>query len=422
MSLEHLKPAPAADVKNTWRTWLRRQQLSREFWIFFSAALFFDFGFSIYFFFINLYLSDLGFRENLLGFAAGALTLGSVTATLPVGSLARRFGLRPILLTCFTVAPAIGIIRLFAPLPALQIGLAFAAGIAMCCWAVCYAPVLARITDVENRSLGFSLVFSAGIGSSAVGGILCGYLTQWLGKKGIALSAMESKRLILISACLIAAAGIFAVSRLRLPKLESFSTGMMLKFPPYLRRFLPAMALWTTVCASFVPFAGVYFSRSLGMSIARVSFIFSLSQLAQLCGGLIAPALFRVAGLLPTIVYTQLATAAGMAGLAAATRPTVAISLFLTFTATQWMNSPGIYSLLMSSVPEDAQTSASAWTNLCNSLLQAGGAALAGIVITHFGYQKFLAGLACLAIAAAFLFRTLLGQSKAPENVTFARH
>jgi predicted MFS family arabinose efflux permease len=230
---------------------------------------------------------------------------------------------------------------------------------------------------------------------------------------------MESKRLILICACLIAAAGIFAVIRLRLPKLESSSSGVMLKPPLYLRRFLPAMALWTTVTASFVPFAGVFFSRFHGISIPRIAFIFSLSQLAQLCAGLIAPALFRVAGVLPAIVYTQLATAVGMAGLAAATRPTIAVSLFLAFTATQWMNSPGIYSLLMSSVPEDAQTSASAWTNLCNSLLQAAAATSAGIVITHFGYQKLLAGLACLAIVAALLFYILLGQSRTPNSVTF---
>ena len=35
-----------------------------QFWLFFTASLFFSFGFSIYFFLFNLYLLGFGFNER----------------------------------------------------------------------------------------------------------------------------------------------------------------------------------------------------------------------------------------------------------------------------------------------------------------------------------------------------------------------
>ncbi len=38
------------------RPWLSQKGLHRDFWIFFAAALCFDFGFSVFFFLYNLFL------------------------------------------------------------------------------------------------------------------------------------------------------------------------------------------------------------------------------------------------------------------------------------------------------------------------------------------------------------------------------
>ena len=93
------KPDSAAFWQNP-RGWLAEKKLSRGFWIFFTAAFFFDFGFAVYFFLFNLYLLDLHFNERVMGLVGGALTLGSVVGTLPVGVLAQKIGLRPLLVFC----------------------------------------------------------------------------------------------------------------------------------------------------------------------------------------------------------------------------------------------------------------------------------------------------------------------------------
>jgi MFS-type transporter involved in bile tolerance (Atg22 family) len=103
--------------------WLLEKRFSRSFWVFFAVALFFDFGFSVYFFLFNLYLLDFHFNERTIGLVGGALALGSMAGTLPVGWLARKTGLRPLLAICMTAAPLLGVARATVMWEPAQIGL-----------------------------------------------------------------------------------------------------------------------------------------------------------------------------------------------------------------------------------------------------------------------------------------------------------
>ena len=91
--------------------WLREKSLGRAFWVFFTAAFFFDAGFSVYFFLFNLYLLDFGFNERSMELIGGAATLGSLAGMLPAGVLARKFGLRPLLVFYFVATPIVGALR-----------------------------------------------------------------------------------------------------------------------------------------------------------------------------------------------------------------------------------------------------------------------------------------------------------------------
>src|SRR5947209_2224826 len=97
--------------------------LGSPFWKFFFVALFFDIGFGLYFFLINLYLAQAQFGEKAIGMVAGALTIGNVAATIPTGLLARRVGLRPMLMFCFIAAPLFAAGRILALTPGLQTAL-----------------------------------------------------------------------------------------------------------------------------------------------------------------------------------------------------------------------------------------------------------------------------------------------------------
>ena len=435
--MEQLLESETAEINDgnssqVWRNpvaWLREQKLSRGYWIFFTAALFFDFGFAVYAFLFNLYLLDLHFNERAMGLIGGAMTLGSVVGTLPAGFVARKTGLRPLLLVCFIAVPVLCSLRAIEMWGPVQIALAFFAGLAMCLWGVCFLPAIARLTTEKNRTSAFSLIFSASIGTATLGGVVCGYLPQWLKMAGFTMQPAEVKRLILLVACGIAATGIFAVLRMELPPVERSAedeTPSPVKISeqhaaalqkgrrrwgihPFLLRFLPSMALWTAVVASFTPFANVYLSRELHLPLSRIGLVFSMAQIVQFAMGLLTPVLFRVLGLIKGIVVMQLMTAVAVGCLAGIRNAQLAVLVYLLFSAVQWMSAPGLYNLLMSKVPDEERSTAAGMTMFCNAVMGSTATAGAGILFTRFGYPPVLVGIAGLAIVAAGLFRWLVG-------------
>lgn len=403
-----------------WRNplaWLRTLRLSRGYWVFFSAAFFYDAGFSIYFFLFNLYLLDCGFNERAMGWIGGAFTAGSLVATLPAGIPVRRFGPQPLLIALFLSAPILNAARAAWIWEPAQIVLAFLAGVAMCTWGVCFLPAVARLTTDENRTAGFSLIFSVSVGTSMLGGIVCGYLRDWLAQAGIALQPAAVKRLILLTSCAIVLFGLLPVLRLRIPTPSEDESGpepisgirsFWSHIHPFLVRFLPAMALWSAVLAAFTPFANIYLVRELHVSMVRIGLIFTAVQLVQLCMGLITPPLFRAMGLMNGIFATQIAAALVLASLAGLHNQSFAIALYMIFSAAQWASSPGLYNLLMNEVPDAQRGSAAAMTMFSNALAGSIATALAGVSFTRFGYPPVLWGLALLAFGVSLLFRLLV--------------
>jgi len=71
--------------------------------------------------------------------------------------------------------------------------------------------------------------------------------------------------------------------------------------------------------------------------------------------------------------------------MAIATTQTLTVG-YMAFTAFQWMNEPGLYSLLMDRVPPERPEGAAASNSLVTSASQALAAMLAGAAFARFGY------------------------------------
>lgn len=224
------------------------------------------------------------------------------------------------------------------------------------------------------------------------------YLRKRLNWVGLALQPAGVKRIILLSSCAVAALGIFPALRLRLSSektkipIQRADTGgrdwRLSTIDPFLRRSLPAMALWTMVLTSFTPFANVYLSRNLHVPLLRIGLVFSAAQVDQFGVTLLSPVLFRVVGLVNGIVATQVATAGALLCLASTQNVRLAVPLYLALFGMQWMSSPGLYNVLMSKIPEAHHSEASSLTLFCNALVGAGSTACAGFLFARFGYGR----------------------------------
>ncbi|HEY2469598.1 MAG TPA: MFS transporter [Terracidiphilus sp.] len=388
------------------------ETLSRQFWIFFTAALFFDFAIGLFFFLFNLYLLNLHFNERSIGIIAGALTLGNVVGTVPVGILVRRFGLQKMFLLCFVGAPLISIFRTaFLTMP-MQIALAFLTGVALSSWPVCFAPTIAKLTTEKNRVFAFSISFATGIGTGTLAGLVGGSLPGLLKSAHRSASMGDGMRIVLICASLLAMVGVWPILRLKLGTPEKSERKGLQAFHPYLLRFLPAFAIWSFVTGSFIPFAPIFFQKHVGMSLQHVGMIFSASQLAQVFAVLIAPLLYRRAGSVAGIICAQLIAGVAIFSLCFGQSVHFILVAYLLFTAAQFSASPGFYGLLMSRLPDSDRSSASAVQNITGALVQAGSAALTGSLIVRFGYSTIFWTNALLAFASAIICFLLLSSFK----------
>jgi MFS family permease len=398
---------------------LQQHHLAPRFWIFLAASFFFDLGLSIYFFLFNLFLIGHGYNEKSLGLLASAMAAGGFTGALPAGRLARHFGLQAALLTAFLLAIAIFSARaLLLALPA-QLVLAFVAGITLSIWAVCISPAVAQMTTERQRPFAFSLVFSLGIGVGALGGLFGGRLPGWFAH--YVHFAADPQQLVLLLSCALVALGLWPVSRLHFDRPDLPTRARPPLLSPFLLRFLPAIALWSLVTGSFSPFANVYFAHHMQMSLPQIGNAFSLSQIAQVAAVLAAPLLFRRFGLVTGIVFTQLSAATLLCILASIHSPLAATIGYMAFTAFQWMNEPGLYSLLMDRVPPDQREGAAASNSLVSSASQALAAMLAGAAFARFGYPTPMISIAVIATVAAALFWYLVGSREPRAALSLGR-
>ena len=408
--------------------WLRGHQLGRDYWIFFTAAFFFDFGFAVYVFLFNLFLLDAHFNERTIGLIGSAGMIGSVAGTLPVGLLARKYGLRPVLMVCFTAAPTLGVLRLFLMTQSAQICVGFMFGLSMSLWAVCFLPAIARTTTEANRQSAFSLITSAAIGTAMLGGIVCAYVPEWLQRSGYTMQPVDAKRLMLCVSCIIALTGLFAVLRMKRSDtsvaevLETASLTPIVRWrwkpDPFLLRFLPAMALWTVVVTSFNPFANIYLSKVLHIPFVRIGFIFSTAQMIQLITGLLTPLVFRLMGLINGVIAAQMAAALLICCLAGVHNPQVSVIFYLVFSAVQWMAAPGMYNLLMSRVPDNERTTAASAMMFCNAIVGAVASAATGTLFAKFGYPPIMVAIAAIAVLSGIATKALIGRHVTCEPTT----
>jgi predicted MFS family arabinose efflux permease len=371
------------------------------------CLFFFDLGLSTYFFLFNLFLIGHGVTEKSLGQISSAMSIGILVGTLPAARVANWFGLRTAMQISFVVLSTVCVLRATIMNIPIQLLLAFLSGMGFSIWAVCLCPAVAQLSSERARPFAFSLIFSLGIGVGALGGIAGGSLPGWFSHLSGYGETFDSRRLVLLLSSGFVVVGMLPLSKIKFT-LAASSAKVRRTFHPFLVRFLPAIAIWSFVTGSFGPFANVYLARHLQMPLYEIGLVFSVSQLAQVVGVLVAPWALRRAGSIAGIAGMQVATSIALLALAI-TRSSLGGALgYVAFNSFLYMSEPGMYSLLMSKVPVEERSSASAVNALVMSGCQAIAAVLAGWTITKLGYPRMLSLTAGIAILAAGLFWKLL--------------
>ncbi len=386
--------------------------LRSQYWIFFLTAAFFNFGMFVFFFLYNLYLLQLGFRENFLGLISGVMTAGSLTGCIPAAAAIRRFGIRRTLFAAFIAVACFSTLRAIVPLAPALVALAFVGGLAASTWGVAIAPAVAQLTSQRNRSLGFSLIMASGVGIGVLGGFVGGHLPGKFAR--LLVSSVEGYRASLLFGCGMVLLALVPLSRLKI-EAAPVSEPVFRRPNPVLMRFFIAMVAWNLGTGAFNPFFSAFFVH-LKFSTERIGGLFSIVHLVQALAMLAAPVAIRHLGLARGISIMQLGTALSLGGLALCSGWTQASFAYGGYMVFQYMSEPGLFALLMNSVPVAQRAGISALNMIVIFAAQAAAAGVAGWLITRFGYPPVLLAASVICGAAALLFRGLRAERIAPSD------
>jgi predicted MFS family arabinose efflux permease len=307
----------------------------------------------------------------------------------------------------FTLVAGLSALRAVATSGPALLMLAAAAGLAFSVWPVALAPVIASVTTEKSRTRGFSFICSAGIAIGIFGSLAAARLPGWIMHLRWASSDIASYRVSLLIGCAIVLLSLWPLARVRLSDAPRPSERKLHRPSPMVLRFLIAILVWNLGTGAFNPFASVFFAR-MGMPVEHIGYVFSSSQLAQVIAILCAPFVFRKFGTVRAIWGMEMATALGLVALATAGGAMWAAAAYTSYMAFQYMSEPGMFTLLMDSVPAGERNGASALNFLVSFAGQAIAASVSGWMLARFGYPPVLAAGAFICVAAAFLLRSLL--------------
>jgi len=407
--LHHARAVPST-AGSALRWFGSRLELGNDYWRFLLAEAFFDFGMFVFFFLYNLYLLQLGFRENFLGLMSGIMTAGSIAGSILAVFTIHRFGLQKILMASFALTAGISALRSVLISAPLLIVLAAIAGLISSVWPVALAPAVASVTTARSRAHGFSFVCSSGIAIGIFGSLVAARLPGWISRAHWAPSTVASYRMALLAGCSIVLLALWPLASVRMATPLPPNRRKFRRPSPLLVRFLIAMLIWNLGTGIFNPFRNVFFARHIHLAVEQIGYVFSWSQVLQVAAVLLAPAVFGRFGLTRAISGMEFATALTLVGLAVVTGPIGAAIVYGAFMAAQYMSEPGMFTFLMDGVTISERNSASALNFLVSFAGQAIAAAAAGVLVAHFGYPPVLTCAAVICALGALVFRVLLSK------------
>jgi hypothetical protein len=359
-------------------------------------------GLFIHVLLFNLYLADLGYREDFMGRQSALLTLGTALGTIPGAMLTRRFGLRATGLLA-TVGVALTLL-MRAQSAGLALSIAsIALGVTHGVFLVTNTPAIASLS---LGPLGFTLNIGFSIAVGTIGGLLGGRLPGWISTFHPAAGPADLKRMALMFASIpvvVAAAIAASISFPATPRNDARIQASR----RFLLQYLPVVALWYAFCAGFIPFFNAYLRNRLSAPVTVIGGIFALSHLPQAAAILLMPIVIARLGLLRSIVATQVLAALGALAMWQARTIPQAAALYMLYLSLQVMSEPGLQNLLMRGVPAEERPPAMAANLLLMFSVNAMVGLGAGWLIVERGYGTLFVVLSITGLSAATLFAFL---------------
>ncbi|MDP6349735.1 MAG: MFS transporter [Chloroflexota bacterium] len=368
----------------------------------------------------NLYLVELGVPGERLGYLVGAGSLASALAAIPAALLARRIGLKRLILWA-AAALAVGTTLQILPwtyftlLAGNTLG-----GVGGVMWAVALMPLLAASTNDAGRPYLFTLSALIFLGVTLAGNVLAGYAPSALAE-AVGTNLDFGYLGVLGVTSLVSGLGLLPLLFLRheqavqLPPREDLR--LALRERALLLKLLSIHGLIAFGAGMVIPFLNVYFVKSLGMAEEQFGLLAGAGVATRAALTVLGPLLAVRIGMARTVGATQMASIPLLLVLGFAPGLGLAAFAYLARGAIMNMAQPLRSALYMESVTEHLRAGFNSLLLVGWGVAWAAGAAIGGGLLERelHGVQfGITAGLYLLASAG--LLRLFPGDVRGSGN------
>lgn len=390
-------PAEDSLSDNVLRYTRRITSWPRDVQLFLVYNLFSNVGIGAFMLLFNLYLVELGYREDAIGWFNGLSTVALAAGALLLAPLLRRFGSWWCITygtAAYTVSSAV-LAFMTDPYPVFAVGAV--QGIFTAFIFVPLMPFVIEHARAESRADVAAVALSLTSVSATIGSLVGGWAPRLLGPwLGFEVPSVQSFRLGLLTSLLLTAAAIppmLAMRRTAQTGAEQTAQHMLVTSRERRARearrhalaFVAAGGILSLGAGAVVPFYNVFLA-SIGLRPSVIGLVYALANLLGAGVGLLAPAVARRLGSLLAVVLIRLAPVPFFLLLALTPAVPIAVLAHVTRAMSISMAWP-IDSMMVADVlPPEARAGAFSLRSAAWNLGFALASFLAGSAIVAYGY------------------------------------
>ncbi|UCC33337.1 MAG: MFS transporter [Candidatus Bathyarchaeota archaeon] len=333
----------------------------------------------------NLYLLDVGFRKDFVGYMLSAGELAMGLGALPAGLICDRLKRRRSFLLAILSGTILNFVQIFTlDGPTLLVTSLLNGAVSNALYIVAWAPFIVEHSSPKERVYLFSMSSVLGWVSGMVGNIAGGILPEaFVTLLNTNTSDFLVSRMTLMCALAIQVAGLVPLYLVKEAIGNSSEQSKSFSFRKIRSRATIARLVFVTALMGLgsgfiVPLFNVFFESKLGASKAEIGTIFAFGQVGVAAGTLLMPALAEKLGKVKTVSLVELLSIPFI--LAIVLSPSLAWATMPYIVRGSLMNMVGPLrdSFSMEVVYSTERATTSGLNGMFWSILRAGGTAVAG--------------------------------------------
>jgi MFS family permease len=352
------------------------------------------FGWGIWMVIFNLYLLDLGFREDFIGYMFLLSGLASGLAAFPAGIISDRIGRRKSLLTGATVGSVSNMVLVFTSSPFLLLAVSLLGGLVGILSWVARAPFMMENSEPEERTHLFSISFTTFLLSNMTGSFVGGFLPKIFSSvfavESTSVEVYRATLTVSVMSLFLALLPYYAIREKQQRERVEINIGKpslrIVESRTVIGKLVLTAGLIGLGAGLIVPFFNVFFRNKLGATSEQIGIIFALGNISVAAGTTLAPIVSSRLGKVRTVAFTELCSIPFIYGIAFSPNLGLAAASYLARGALMNMAGPVRTNFAMEAVQKEERATTSGLTIMADGVPRAISASIAGQLMRGGNY------------------------------------